>query len=976
MKNIIVKFTVYSFLLAANFLAQDLTKYVDPFIGTGGHGHTYPGVTVPFGMVQLSPDTRTGNWDACGGYHYTDNTIIGFSHQHLSGVGVLDYSDILFMPTVGEIKLNKGTEEDTKSGYRSKFDHTSETAGPGYYSVLLKDYDINVELTATTRAGFHKYTYPKNSDANLIIDLTHQLEPGERIKELELQIVNENTIRGMRRSAGWAEDQIVYFYAEFSKPIIDFGISENGSVAKNKKLVKGNDLKAFLRFTNNEKPLLIKVGISAVDYEGAKNNLKTEIPNWDFEKVRKEAKEKWNKQLSKIIVKDKSDEKKKIFYTALYHSSIIPNIFYDVDRRYRGNDRKIHLSEEFDNYTIFSLWDTFRATHPLFVLIEPTKTENMIKSMLIKYKESGLLPKWELAGNETGTMIGYHSVSVIADAYAKGIRGFDTELALEAMIATAKNNSIEMNLYDELSYLPSDKRIESVSKTLEYAYDDWCIYGFAESIGNKAVAAEFKERALNYINLFDGSTGFFRAKRSNGNWDSPFDPFEISRNYTEANAWQYSMFVPHDVKGLINLHGNENNLINHLDKLFTAEGELSGHDIPDVTGLIGQYVHGNEPSHHVAYLYNLVGQPWKTQERINQINKEMYTIKPGGLIGNEDCGQMSSWFNFSSLGLYPFCPGTDEYQIGSPYFEEAEINLENGKKIIIKTENLSEKNIYVQSLTLNGKKINGPFINHNDIANGGSLVFEMSSKPNKNWGVDNQSYSLTNNETTSIPYIKNDVGYFLNKISIDFACRTKEVKIYYTLDGSEPTKNSKLFNETFEIEKSVVIKARAYKDGFLPGPILKVNAVKAEFLKSIKTDKITPGIKFQYVEGKFSSAYDLKNTEVVKSGELGYFNLDRAEKEDYYGFIYTGYIEIPKDNIYTFYCKSDDGSILFINDKEIVNNDGSHSAIFASGSIALEKGIHPFTLLYFEDYEGNSIDVYWESSEIKKEKLPKSVLFR
>ena len=699
---------------------------MDPFIGTGGHGHTYPGKTVPFGMVQLSPDTRVGNWDACGGYHYSDSTIIGFSHQHLSGVGVLDYGDILFMPTIGDIQLEPGDENNSSLGYRSNFSHSTEIAEPGYYSVILDDYKIKAELTATTRAGFHRYTFSEEENVNLIIDLTHQLEPGEKIKELEIEIIDKNIIHGLRRSAGWAEDQIVYFYAELSKPIIEYGISNNGVISNSIKSVTGDNVKSYLKFNNSDKkPLLIKVGISAVDYEGAKKNLNKEIPTWEFDKVRNNAKEIWNKQLNKIVIKDDSEEKKKIFYTALYHSNIIPNIYFDVDRRYRGNDRKIHKCEDFDNYTIFSLWDTFRATHPLFTLIEPERTSHLIKSMLVKYEQSGFLPKWELAGNETGTMIGYHSVSVITDAYVKGIRNFDSEKALEAMVNSAINSDNEMNLYTELGFIPSDRKIESVSKTLEYSYDDWCIYTFAKLLNNKNIMSEFKERAKYYINVFDGNSGFFRGKKSNGNWDSPFNPFEISRNYTEANAWQYSMFVPQDINGLINLHGDQNKFISHLNRMFTTESDMADHDIPDITGLIGQDAHGNEPSHHVAYLYNFVNQPWKTQQRIHQIINEMYTTKPDGLIGNEDCGQMSSWFNFSSMGFYPFCPGTEEYQIGTPQFDEVTINLENGKKININSKNLTNDNYYIQSMIVNSKEVTEPFIKHSDIVNGGNIEFVM-----------------------------------------------------------------------------------------------------------------------------------------------------------------------------------------------------------------------------------------------------------
>ncbi len=977
MKEIISKIILLTMLLFTVNKGQDLTKYVDPFIGTGGHGHTYPGATVPFGMVQLSPDTRIGNWDACGGYHYSDSTIIGFSHQHLSGVGVLDYGDILFMPTVGEIQLTRGNENNTAKGFRSKFKHSTEIAEPGYYSVFLEDYKIKAELTATTRTGFHKYTFPQKAKNNLIIDLTHQLEPGEKIISTEFEVIDKNKIRGLRRSSGWAADQVVYFYAELSKSIIDYGIFEDSKKIDDQSLVKGKSIKAFLKFNNKDSmPLLIKVGISAVDYEGAKKNLFAENPNWDFEEIKNKAKEKWNKQLSKIIVKDNSCDKKTIFYTALYHSSIIPNIYFDVDRRYRGNDRQIHVCEDFDNYTIFSLWDTFRATHPLLALIDKERTKNFIKSMLAIYKESGFLPKWELAGNETGTMIGYHSVPVILDAYINGITDFDTELALEAMIKSATNDVKDLNFYNKIGFIPSDRDIESVSKTLEYSYDDWCIYQFAKLNGNKKVAKQFEKRAKSYMNLFDGETGFFRGKKFNGNWDA-FDPFEISRNYTEANAWQYSMFVPHDINNLINLYGTKEQLILHLDKMFTAEKEFSGHDIPDVTGLIGQYAHGNEPSHHVAYIYNFLDQPWKTQERINQINKEMYSTNPDGLSGNEDCGQMSSWFNLSSMGFYPFCPGTNEYQIGTPFFEEVKINLENGKSIIIKAENLNDKNFYIQSMTVNGSDWTKSFIKNSDLTKGAEIKIVMGAQPNNKWGVNNISkpYSLTKNKTVSIPYLTNDVGYFSDEIEIEFKCRTKDAEIRYTLDGSEPNKNSELYTEKFKIDHSLTIKARAYKDNYEPSVVFSSVATKAEYLKPSYPKNVKHGVHYKYYEDLFSSVYDIEKSKTKKEGQLNYFTLDEAEIEDHYAFIYEGYLNIPEDGIYTFHCKSDDGSVLLIQDKEIVNNDGSHGAISTSGTIALRKGYHPYKLLYFEDYEGNSIEVFWESKNINKEKIPSSKLY-
>jgi predicted alpha-1,2-mannosidase len=977
------------FFVGLNCYPQDLTKYVDPFIGTGGHGHTYPGATLPFGMVQVSPDTRTGNWDACGGYHYSDSTILGFSHSHLSGTGCLDYGDILFMPTNGEIQFEPGDENNTSTGYRSKFNHSSELAEPGYYSVMLSDDSIKVELTATMRAAFHKYTFLKSSTANLIIDLTHQLESKEVIKELEFHVVGDNKIEGLRRSQGWAVDQIVYFTAEFSKPILEYGIQHDGKIITNLKEVTGNNLKAYLKFELDDKePLLVKAGFSAVDYDGARKNLAAEIPDWNFNKVRNDAKEVWDKQLSKIIVKDQSEEKKKIFYTALYHTSVVPNIYFDIDRRYRGNDRQIHTCTDFDNYTVFSLWDTFRSTNPLYVLLEPERAGNMIKSLLSKYDESGMLPKWELAGNETNCMIGYHAVPVITDAYVKGIRNFDTQKALKAMVNSAYNSDPEMKLYMQLGYVPADKKNESVSKTIEYAYDDWAIYIMAKALGDDKVSNEFLERAKYYMNLFDGSTGFFRGRTFSGCWAwefdfdgnliPKFDPLQTSRNYTEGNAWQYSLFVPHDINGLINLFGNKEKFVNHIDKLFSTELPHSKIVGDDVSGLIGQYAHGNEPSHHIAYIYNFVGQPWKTQTRIHQIFKEMYTAESDGLIGNEDCGQMSSWFNFSSMGFYPFCPGTDEYQIGTPYFDEVSINLDNGKTFVVKAENLSERNYYIQSALLNGKELAVPFFKHSDITGGGELILKMGSKPNKNWGkIDAvKSYSLTRGKIVSAPYIKNNIGLIVSETKVELGCATDGAKIYYTLNDSTPDKNSALYRTPFVLKKNATLKIFACKAGYQPSEIITVKT-EVEKAADISASSLVNGVEYKYYKGLFRSVYDMQKEKAKKAGTSKDFSLDPAEVKDLFGFVFDGYIYIPEEAVYSFYTKSDDGSILLIDNKEVVNNDGGHSASKAkSNIIALGKGYHPIAVLYFDKFEDNILEVGWSSKSISNQIIPEKNLFR
>ncbi|MCK5838586.1 MAG: GH92 family glycosyl hydrolase, partial [Bacteroidales bacterium] len=618
---------------------EDFTVYVDPFIGTGGHGHTYPGAAWPFGMVQLSPDTRLTGWDGCSGYHYSDHVIYGFSHTHLSGTGVPDYGDILLMPTTGGIHLNNGSKTEIDKGYGSRFRHETEMASPGYYAVTLDDYQIDVELTVTPRTGFHKYIFPATDEANIILDLEHR----DKVIESEIRIINDHKIEGFRRSDAWANDQHVYFVARFSQPFDTAAIALNGKILIDTMYAKGNALKAFFRFntkTNNE--ILVKVGISAVSIEGARKNLDHELQGWNFSVAKKVAHEAWHKVLKKIKVKGGTTEQKKTFYTALYHAYLAPNLFMDVDGQYRGTDLYIHTATNFTNYTLFSLWDTFRAEHPLFTILEEKRTADFIKTMLAQYTNGGQLPVWELAGNYTGCMIGYHSVSVIVDAYMKGIRDFDANLAMEAMKHSADQDHLGLEYYKNNGYIPSNKEGESVSKTLEYAYDDWCIAQMANEMGEQNDYEKYIRRAQNYKNIFDPSTGFMRAK-VDGFWFNPFDPLEVNFNYTEANSWQYSFFVPQDLEGLIYLMGGKNAFEKKLDDLFIADSKTTGREQSDITGLIGQYAHGNEPSHHMAYLYNYVNKPWKTQEKIREIMDNLYSAEPDGLCGNEDCGQMSAW---------------------------------------------------------------------------------------------------------------------------------------------------------------------------------------------------------------------------------------------------------------------------------------------------------------------------------------------
>ncbi len=730
--------------------AGDNSEHVNVFIGTGGHGHTFPGATTPHGMVQLSPDTRTLGWDACGGYHYSDKSILGFSHTHLSGTGIGDLGDILFMPFVGEAHTKPGSEDDPDSGYRCRFSHDDEHAEPGYYRVHLADYGIDAELTAAPRAGFHRYAYPEGKQARLVIDLAHTIH-GHRNPITELRVINDREIEGLKRTRGWAQNHHVYFHAKFNRPF-KCTLYENGKELSGKWAVAAGNTQAVLDFAEAQGgPLLAKVGISAVDYEGARNNLEAEIPDWDFDRVRQAAKAAWEVQLNKIDVAGGSDDERTIFYTALYHTAISPNLFCDFDGRYRGIDQRVHVAEDGPMYTVFSLWDTFRAFHPLQTIVAPELNEAFIRTLLTHYDQGGMLPKWELAGNYTGTMIGYHAVPVIVDAYRKGSRSFDIEKAYRAAVDSSryreggflypsemvreKLNPRGKHFNATLGYIPSDLENESVSKALEFAYNDWCIAVFAEELGKTEDARAFRELSRRYQKYYDPQTGFMRGRNQDGSWKTPFNPkFSEHRrdDYTEGNAWQWTWFAPHDVPGLVELMGGRDPFAAKLDQLFAEDSTIEGENSSaDITGLIGQYAHGNEPSHHITHLYNYVGQPWKTQELVHEILTTLYFNDPNGLSGNEDCGQMSAWYLLNAMGFYSFCPGDPSYSLGRPVFDEVTIHVDEGKTFTIRATNNSGENKYVQSARLNGEELSTPFFAHSQLAEGGLLEVTMGSTPNK-----------------------------------------------------------------------------------------------------------------------------------------------------------------------------------------------------------------------------------------------------
>lgn len=708
--------------------AQTPTDYVNPFIGTGGHGHTFPGAVLPFGMVQLSPDTRLTGWDGCSGYHYSDSVIYGFSHTHLSGTGVPDYCDILLMPTVGKPQLNAIADGSYKKGYASHFSHKNEAASPGYYSVHLDDDNIDAELTVTQRVGFHKYTFPETKEANIILDLTHR----DKVLDSYVRVIDRRHIEGYRRSEGWANNQVVYYYAEFSKQIEVCGVTDGKKTRTGFDTTfnaKGTDVKAWFQFhTGKGESISVKVAISQVSMEGAEANMR-ECMSWDFESVKRNAAATWNYELSKIYVRGKSEEQKRIFYSSLYHCMIHPSLASDVDGNYLGRDLQVHQMKPGKSYyTVFSLWDTYRALHPLLTIIDQKRTSDFINTFLLQYEQGGRLPVWELSSNETDCMIGYHCISVIADAAMKGIK-FDYPKALQAMITSAQWDDPGLNALRKQGYIGSEDDHESVSKTLEYAYDDWCIAQVAKLAGDSAAYDEFIARAQNWKNIFDWNRGFMRPKK-NGGWVSPFDPFEVNHHFTEGNAWQYNFAVPQDIDGLISMMGGKEKFETKLDSLFMVSSKTSGLNLPDVSGLIGQYAHGNEPSHHMAYLYDYCGAPWKTQERVRQIMNEMYHDAPDGLSGNEDCGQMSAWYVMSAMGFYEVTPGYPYYAIGSPLFDTVKIHQENNKTFTVIARNNDAQNQFISAINFNGNRTDSILFSNAFMRRGGVLELMMSSEKN------------------------------------------------------------------------------------------------------------------------------------------------------------------------------------------------------------------------------------------------------
>ena len=855
----------------------DPANYVDPFIGTGGHGHTFPGATVPFGMVQFSPDTRMNDWDGCSGYHTSDNTILGFSTTHLSGTGCSDYGDFRFMPFAGEYEYDEFASVEKQLYYDSlcshaSFKHEDEAAQAGYYSVVLDD-GVKVELTTGDRVGMMRCTFPAGEKRHLLLDLLHGVND-EYVYETDLFFEEgKNVIQGFRRTRDWANDQYLYFYAEFSKPIW----YSNGEIIRIDDSEEGTNspLTTVFHFMNDDEPLVMRIALSAVDVEGAKNNLKAELGenNFDFDALRQKAYDKWNKELLRYEVSDPNESNKTVFYSALYHCMVAPNLFSDADGRYRAHDLKVYKSER-PVYTVFSLWDTFRSLHPLFSLMQRERTLDFINTFINKYETNPhhMLPIWELAANETYCMIGNHAIPVIADAYFTGIRDFDAEKALEAMVASSKDDFRGMGAYMKYGYIPIEVEGEAVSKTLEYAYDDWCVARMAEDMGKTEIAEEFYARAQNYKNIYNPENQFFQGRR-NGGWMRPFDPAQVNFTLTEANSYQYGFFVPQDVNGHVDLMGGWNGYEAKLDGLFNAPSNLTGREQPDITGLIGQYAHGNEPSHNTVYMYNFVGKPTKTQYYVKKVMDDFYTDRRDGYAGNEDCGQMSAWGVLSAMGFYPATPASGYYVLGLPRFERTRLTFENGKQFEVVAKGLSNKNCYVKSVKLNGKPLERSYVTFEEVFNGGTLEFTMTDKNNSPWATQPENcpvMRIPSEQIVIVPTVNANSDTFFDSIMVSMSHPVEGVKIYYTLDGTEPSDSALLYEKPICLKEATDIRAAALQDGRWSLPI-DAHYYLIDARHSVK------------LENKYNEQYEAGGLKALIDHQRGGENFRTGSWQGYYG---------------------------------------------------------------------------------------------
>ncbi|MEZ5106388.1 MAG: GH92 family glycosyl hydrolase [Draconibacterium sp.] len=952
----------------------DYTLFVNPFVGTDGHGHTFPGAMMPHGMVQLSPDTRTTTWDGCSGYHYSDKSIMGFSHIHYSGVGSGGGADILLMPTIGDIQLSPGDTSNTKSGYRAAFSHDNESATPGYYSVQLED-GIKVELTSTLRVGFHKYTFPETENGNIILDLMHGIN--DNIDSLFLEKISDTKIAGFRHPYGGLDgNRTMYFYAEFSQPFESYGFYKDENMEKDAIAVSGKNVKAHFTFdTQTGKEVMVKVALSRVDIDGAKNNLQEELPGWNFNETQKQAADAWNDELSRIDVQGGTEAQRKTFYTALYHANIHPNISFDADRRYRSTDKKVYTATDFDNYTTFSLWDTHRALHPLLTIIDQKRTNQYIRTFLERYIHFGNLPIMEFGGNEGFAMIGYHSLPVIADAWVKGIRDYNEEEAFKAMTKLSEGFRDGKEVYKKIGFIPYEEESQSVSRTLEYSYDDWCVSRLAKEM-NEDDFNFYSQKGKFYQNLYCAESGFMRPRGSDYQWLTPFDPMEATEHYTEANAYQYSLFVPQDINGLIELMGGNASFEKWLDNCFSIENDPSKMYHSDVTGMIGQYAHGNEPSHHMAYLYNFVGKPRKTQERVWQIMDSFYTDKPDGLCGNEDAGQMSAWYILSAMGFYQVTPGLDYYVLGTPLFDKVTIHFENGKEFIISANNVNLQNKYVQSVSFNGQDYGKSFLKHSDIMQGGEFHFEMGDRPSESWGVNPEDCPRTvDYPAPPMPKVESKEFSFINSTEVVLSCDNSGASIYYTTDGSDPGETSNLYEKPFQINKSSVVKARSFIKGMHPSYPVSVDFEQLTPQPSVSVGKVSSGLSYEYLEGYCVKMEDMKNYPVLKSGIIPTFSIAAIKDDRSFAYRYKGFINVPSDGVYEFFVNSNDGGILYLDGKMLINNDGFHKTQEKWKKTGLAKGFHSVQLDYFQMGGAKALTVSWKIPGKEKEEIPAGVLF-
>ena len=923
----IIAFSLLFPVLVSCSQSTDPLALVNVFNGTGYSGNTYPGATVPFGAVQLSPDTDV---NSASGYHYSDSTILGFSHNHLSGTGCPDFGDFLFTPTLS------GMAEPLA------FSHDDESACPGYYRVDFPA-GITAEMTATPRTGVHRYIFKGDGTPSLQIDANHCIGWWSKALASSLEVKDDRHITGARNTIGWAQGRDSYLSAEFSVSFTKAELTAPGVL--------------LLTFPEGTREVSVFAGLSGVSVQGAESNRIAETEGATFEDIHGKATAAWEDALDRIKVEGGP---KDVFYTFFYHTFTTPNRIEDVDGSYidmLGRIRKTPDGKSF--YSTLSLWDTFRSWHPLQTILDPALAEDIIASMLDMYDCRGELPIWPLASFETGCMTGYHSVPVIADAWLNGIRGFDGEKALMAMVESSnRNDAGASQIYVAHGYLPADLKAETVTKTLEYAYDDWCIARMAESLGKEDIAKEYYRRSLSYKEIFDPGTGFMRGRKEDGSWVEPFDPLSGSKDYVEATAWQYRFFVPHDIAGYESLMGGRENLLAAFDSLFNYTPE--GQKILDegIGGQMGQYAQGNEPGHNLAWLFNFVGAPSKSQEVVRHLLKETYNAAPDGICGNEDCGQMGAWYVLASLGIYPFCPGSGEYLLSAPLFKSAEIRLGNGKSLTIKADH--PEWMYISDVTLNDRKVDRNYLTYTEIMAGGVLEFKLSSKPDHGRDDLPAPYSLTNEPFVAKPAIQGDLRLFEGEATVSMSCRTEGAAIRYTLDGSEPVEGSPLYSGPFKVDGPCAIKAKAFKEGMEPSPTAFITAHKEYFSPVAGRDGLVPGCRYTYHEANFKSVSQIDGDPEEGSGVMREPSIEGALREDHFAYCFSGYIDIPEDGVWDFALKSDDGSELWIAGEKVVANDGSHGPELAEGSIPLRKGLHYYRLFYFDDEGGQELSWIWK----------------